>query len=207
MSKLIDLTNKKFGKLTVISRAANDKWAQTMFLCQCDCGQSITVRSSCLKNKNTQSCGCMAKNNNLQHGHRKDRKMTAIYNSWRSIVQRCTNHEHNQYKDYGGRGITVCERWLKFQNFLEDMGEPPPKHSINRIENNEGYCPNNCEWITTKENNRNKRNNLFVQHNGQSRLLVDLSEETRIPYKTLYARIYIYKWSIHKALTTQIRKR
>lgn len=203
-----DLTGKRFTRLLVVSRKDNDNRMNAMWLCQCDCGKQTIVRSSCLKSKNTQSCGCLAKNNNLKHGHRKNSKTTAIYNSWRSMIQRCTNTKHEQYKDYGDRGITVCKEWLKFENFLIDMRkEWKPGLTIERKKNAEGYHPSNCKWTTTKENNRNKRNNLYIQHNKQSRLLIDLSEETKIPYKTLYARIYIYKWSIKKALETSIRRK
>lgn len=124
--------------------------------------------------------------------------------------QRCTNPKNPAYKNYGGRGITICERWLDknngFINFLEDMGECPKGCEIDRINNNLGYCKENCRWVTRYIQSRNKRNNKLFTYKGKIQILKDWAVEYKIKYKTLWMRIYSLKWSIEKALTTPIRK-
>lgn len=125
------------------------------------------------------------------------------------MIQRCTNPNDKRYKNYGGRGITVCKRWRNsFEKFLEDMGEPPTKeHSIDRINNNGNYCKSNCRWVTRKEQNRNKRNNRLITYKGKTQCLIEWAEEYNINYDTLWCRIYKYGWPIEKALTTPVKKR
>lgn len=127
MPRLIDLTGQKFGRLLVIKRVDNNKHGQSMWLCLCSCGIEKIVCGGNLNNGNTQSCRCLNREKiniaNTTHGHRKNRKMSKTYQSWSNIIQRCTNPNHKYYYNYGGREITVCERWMKFENFLEDMGE------------------------------------------------------------------------------------
>jgi len=206
MSCAINLTNKKFGRLAVIRRVDNDKWGNSKWLCQCNCPNKnqIIVLGSNLQSNHTQSCGCLWKEIasacHTKHGHRNDK----IYAIWAAMIQRCTNPNNKQQKNYGGRGITVCEEWLKFPNFFADMGKQPKGYTIERIDNNKGYYKDNCTWTTPQKQARNRRNNLRVTHNGKTQLLVEWSEETKIPYKTLYARIYRYDWSIEKTLTTPV---
>lgn len=113
------------------------------------------------------------------------------YTSWRGMITRCTIPDDNRYHAYGAKGIKVCDRWLEsFENFLEDMGsKPTPKHSIDRIENNKGYYKENCRWATPKEQANNKRNNIKVNHKGTIVTLMQFSEITNTPYKTLWSRI------------------
>ena len=145
----------------------------------------------------------ITKQRSIKHGYSK----TGFYNSWANMTKRCVNSNHISYKNYGGRGIRVCKRWLKFENFLEDMGKSwRPGLQIERIKNNKGYYPDNCCWATREEQNKNKRNNLYVEHDERRQLLVEWSEETGIPYDILYNRIYILNWPPGKALTTPVRK-
>ncbi|MEK0337174.1 MAG: hypothetical protein QQN41_07060, partial [Nitrosopumilus sp.] len=113
---------------------------QSRWLCKCDCGKEIIILGYNLKNGTTKSCGCLRKEKSIQrfikHGHFKNGQMTKIYKSWSCMIQRCTNHNNKSYHNYGGRGIMVCKRWMKFKNFLEDMGEPPKGYQIDRINNN-----------------------------------------------------------------------
>lgn len=213
MGKFIDITGQKFGRLKVIELVRKSNVWQTKWLCECVCKNKRIVLGGNLKNGNTQSCGCLQKeiiqkigSRNIRHGHNKKGKETRTHKSWHCMIQRCTNPNNNNYTNYGRRGITVCERWLKFENFLEDMGERPNNKSIERIKNDLGYNKKNCKWATSKEQNRNTRKNIYVTHNGKTQLLIEWSGETGIPYSILWKRIYMYNWSIQKALTTPAKK-
>jgi len=121
---------------------------------------------------------------------------------------RCTNFNYSGYKDYGGRGITVCERWMKFENFLEDMGEPPTKgHTLDRKNNDRGYCKSNCRWATKKQQMRNKRNNRLLTYKGKTQCMTDWASQYGMNKNTLRSRIVEMNWSIEKALTSPVRKR
>jgi len=204
---MIDLSKQKFGRLIVIERVENYKW-----LCKCDCGIEKIIRGSSLKSGDTKSCGCLAKEQlikrSTKHGHNKKGKQTKIYQSWRHMIERCTNSNYSEYQYYGGRGITVCERWLNFENFLEDMDEPPTQeHSIDRIDNDGNYCKSNCRWATKREQARNTRRNLLITFDGETQCLMWWAEKFNINYHTLYNRIYRNGWPIEKALTTPVQKR
>ncbi len=143
-----DLTGKRFGMLVVVKRDYRFIW-----LCQCDCGTVCRVRSYNLCNGNTKSCGCQR----VKHRHTTHTTVSPTYSVWRSMIQRCTNTKVNSYKLYGGRGITVCERWSDFSNFVADMGERPPGLSLDRRDNDKGYSKANCRWATAAEQTANRR--------------------------------------------------
>lgn len=129
---MIDLSRHKFSRLTVIKQSGKNKHGQIMWLCKCHCGKETVVPGHCLKSGNTRSCGCLQKEIisiiMTKHGHNSKNGKSKIYQSWDDMIQRCTNPNFKQYKDYGGRGITICKRWRNsFENFLEDMGKPPTK--------------------------------------------------------------------------------
>lgn len=216
MPRFINLIGQRFRRLIVIQRVDNDKWGQPMWFCKCDCKNRIIVRSNSLKSGNTQSCGCLQKERSsanceklkFLHGYARTGKQNRTYKSWTGMIQRCTNPNNIGYNDYGGRGITVCERWKKFENFLEDMGESlGPGYSIERIKNNLGYYKENCKWATRKQQARNRRSNIYITHNRKTQLLIEWSEETGIPYSVLWDRIYKHKWTIEKSLETSYKKR
>jgi len=203
MPKIINLIGQTFGRLTVIKRGNNNKYNRSTWLCQCNCGIIKIINSNSLIIGRTKSCGCLHKEGNrLKHGHDIKGKVSTTYSAWVGMKGRCLNVNNRAYKDYGGRGITVCKRWLKFENFLKDMGESPGKgYSLDRIENNKGYYPKNCRWATHKEQCRNRRNNHTINYSGRTRCLMDWAKELNIAYDLLRARIYKYMWPIEKAFT------
>lgn len=155
---IIDLTGNKFGRWTVIKYVGMMKW-----VCKCDCGNMRVVKSSSFKNGNSKSCGCLRKDSVVGrftiHGQSSlNGKKTLTYNTWVGMKQRCNYSKHVGYKNYGGRGIKVCKRWDKFENFYKDMGKRPKGTSIDRIDNDRGYTPKNCKWSTKKEQSLNKSN-------------------------------------------------
>ena len=178
MAKFIDLTNQKFGRLTVVSYNSNNKRGKPTWNCLCECGNISVVYGEHLKSGHTQSCGCSrvekVKERFTTHGHRKRGNTSPTYYIWSAMIQRCTNPTDKRYMDYGGRGITVCDRWLNsFEHFLEDMGECPEGLSIDRIDNNGNYCKENCRWSTITEQAHNRRNNVQLTFNGETKLQED----------------------------------
>ncbi len=206
MGKLIDLTGQKFGRLIVIKRVENDNSGHVQWLCQCDCGEGTMVQGGNLKNSNTKSCGCLHTETITQHGHSSRSIISKIYRIWIQMIQRCTNPNVKNYKNYGGRGIKVCERWRQFENFLQDMGEKPSGLSVDRIDNNGDYCKENCKWSTRKEQNRNTRQNRLITINGITKPLAEWCEIYNLNYKTVCTRIY-RGWTSEEALELVPRKK
>jgi hypothetical protein len=171
--KLIDLTGKQFGRLTVVTLHGRDAHRISTWLCRCECGNSSVVSASRMKRGRTKSCGCLMRevaranlrgnNHGLTHGHSRLHKQTGKrghtpeYITWRGMLQRCNNPSAANFQRYGGRGISVCERWESFENFLADMGPRPPAHTIDRIDVNGHYESGNVRWATAKEQTRNRR--------------------------------------------------
>lgn len=159
MGVFTDISGQKFNRLLVL-RQLGKRGKILLWECLCDCGKKTIVAPHPLKTNKVKSCGCLRKEQNptLRLSHGMARK-TPEYNAWCHIKSRCYNEKTPQFKDYGGRGITVCERWLNsFENFYADMGpRPSPEHSIDRKDNSKGYSPENCYWATSEEQNRNRR--------------------------------------------------
>ncbi len=150
---LLDLTGQRFGRLVAVQVASH---APVKWLCRCDCGETTTARSSHLREGATRSCGCGEGLTKHGHGARGSRR-SSEYTAWANMLARCERPNHPSYPDYGARGITVCERWHVFENFLADMGPKPGGLTLDRIENDGNYEPGNCRWATYSQQNTNQR--------------------------------------------------
>lgn len=162
MGKSLDLVGKVFGRWKVIRKAGSDRHKNIVWLCLCECGTERGVIGSSLKSGMTVSCGCYQKervyNKFRTHGQTVEKRTTAEYGIWASMKNRCKNESVSSWKNYGGRGIKVCERWMVFINFFNDMGVRPSKnHSIDRKNVDGEYSPENCIWSTKQFQERNKR--------------------------------------------------
>jgi hypothetical protein len=195
--KSIDRTGQVFGHLTVIElvptihgKKDNKKW-----LCRCECGVEKIIRVDHLVSGETISCGCkkldLLKEKSTTHGLSQNNDYKSEYLIWVGMKRRCFNKGYKKFIDYGGRGITVCERWTGangFLNFIKDMGKKPTqKHSLDRWPNNDGnYEPDNCRWATMAEQNRNKRDNHWIEFEGKKMVLLDWAKHLNIERHFLY---------------------
>jgi hypothetical protein len=204
MPAKFDLTGLVSGRLTVLScegkRAGNYLWA-----CRCECGGSALVTSHQLRRQTrpTRSCGCLQPAHALTIGARKKthgKSKTQTYRIWHQMLDRCRNPKSTVFAYYGGRGISVCERWRSFENFFADMGERPEGRSIERNDVNGSYEPGNCRWATDKEQNLNKRNTVYMELRGVRKPMMEWAEELGISYDALKGRRKL-GWSDERALT------
>lgn len=173
-------------------------------LCRCICGKEKFVLIDGLRYGRTKSCGCQRRNQ-LTHGL----SGTTEYRAWLAMKQRCYDKNATRYEDWGGRGIEVCEQWQhSFPQFLKDIGpKPSPHHSLERIDNNNDYSPDNCRWATPKEQCRNSRRNRHLTHNDLALTLAEWSERTGLNRTTITQRIDACGWSVEKALSTPVKKK
>jgi hypothetical protein len=174
----------KFGLLTVVSRAENDRFGRSRWNCRCECGNEHIAALFRMKSGHTKSCGCL-KGADAKHGMRH----TATYNSWCAMKQRCNYPGSDEYSNYGGRGIKVCERWNDFATFLADMGERPEGHTIERKDTDGDYEPENCIWATMAQQQRNRRSTILVERNGVTKCVKDWCEELGLNPDVVYGRI------------------
>jgi hypothetical protein len=203
MVSKLNITGMKFGRLTALSPNGHDvspSRKHILWACICDCGKTVDVRLNALRSGVAKSCGCIKKegNSNRKHGMTK----TPEYMTWARIKARCTNPKNQDFLDYGGRGIKMCESWLNsFENFFKDMGERPDgMRSIDRIDVNGDYCKENCRWATDYTQSRNKRNNRNLEFNGLEMCITDWSRHLGINVSTLIQRLR--EWPLEKALST-----
>ena len=198
-----DLTGKKFGRLLALRKKLDGLSSRyTKWVCQCDCGMVCDVSYPGLVRKNhARSCGCLTKEIVSKMFSTHKRSKTKTYEIWAGIKKRCLDKNCNNFDNYGGRGITVCDRWLIFENFLEDMGEIPlDKYSIGRIDNDKGYFRENCQWETRKQQCRNRRSNVNINFRGKTQTLKEWCEELDLIYSMVLRRLYA-NWRIEHAFT------
>lgn len=210
MSGAIDITGKKFGRLTVLRRQGRTAHRLVIWECRCDCGVIVGRIGRCLRKGAATSCGCgsiesLRKNRrsgNPKHGG----YGTPEYIAWRNMRSRCLNPKNSGYRHYGGRGIRVCERWSEsFAAFLEDMGvRPSPKHSLDRSDNDGNYEPSNCRWATRIQQARNRRAARRLELDGTVRCLSEWSAVTGLSREVIRKRLEL-GWSVRRALTTPVK--
>ena len=188
----------KHGRLLIVAAIRKDD--KPAWLCLCDCGKNHVVKNADLRN--TKSCGCLRIDlgkSKQTHGMLRSPE----YKAWHAMKQRCTNPKNKAYANYGGRGIEVCDRWMSFENFYEDMGCRPYKASLDRKNNSLGYSPENCRWATSKQQANNTRSNRWFVVEGQRMTLTDISAQYGVSVQTLSWRMYKMGMSATEAATTK----
>lgn len=194
-----DLTGKRIGRLTVIRDSGKDKKGNYKWECKCDCGNTTTVTSSHLITGHTRSCGCLLIKHHMWN--------TRQYQIWRAMLDRCYNPRIKSYKDYGGRGISVCEKWQTFEGFWDDIASGYSKDlTIDRINVNGNYEPNNCRWATRRTQGNNRRNNVLLTHEGVTDTITNWARKLGVNANTLISR-YHRGYSVEEILTLPVRRK
>ena len=211
-----NLVGMKFGRLTVMDRESpKSKKTKGLWICKCECGNVIKVNTNNLKSGNTTSCGCKRKEILSQLRTKHGESDARLYNVWLGMKKRCYNAKDVQYKNYGGRGITICDEWKdSFVNFSQwayengyDKDAPKGQCTIDRIDVDGCYEPENCRWVDRYIQMNNKRNNRILTYNGESHTLAEWCEIVNIPYSSLESRLDKLHWSVEKTLTTPTRNK
>lgn len=202
----LNLVGSRFGRLIVLKDLGNDNNGKPSWLCKCDCGNELTTGTLVLRSGKKKSCGCLRREKSrdraiarTKHGHYSGNRPTPEWTAWASMRQRCLRPSHPQYSSYGGRGIKICERWMLFENFLADMGTKPAAppgmkraFSLDRIDNERGYEPDNCRWATSTTQNNNTRGNHRITIHGSTQTLSQWAKElgvTRSQIRRLSERL------------------
>lgn len=217
-TRIRDLRGEVFGRLTVLAYAGvtrtplrrpnghRDVRVRHDWQCHCLCGRHIIVWHHALLSGDNLSCGCLRRELNIKRKRTHGKSDTSMYRRWNTMRERCNNPRNAKYPNYGGRGITVCQDWQdSFTMFLADVGEPPfHGASIERIDNNQGYFPENVRWASRSEQQRNTSGNHLLTFQGKTQTLVAWCEELALPYFTIAARLNRQGWSVDRALSTPI---
>ena len=200
---LKDITGQRFGRLVVLEYLGRSKW-----LCICDCGATMIAGTGHLKSGHTCSCGCYQKERTSETHKKHGERATRLYNIWAKMKARCLNEKESCFERYGGRGIQVCEEWAQsFETFAEwaYSNGYAENLTIDRIDNNKGYSPENCRWATMKDQSNNRRSNRLLTHNGETRTLAQWSEAAGIKPRALTRRLDRWGWSLSEALTIPVQ--
>ena len=210
MGKLIDLTGQRFGRLVVEEFAYVDKHGNAIWRCKCDCGNLKTVGSREIRKGITKSCGCLRKENLYKCSWRHGGKHTRLYTIWVNMIARIENENERDYRKYGGRGIKICEEWRndfqQFYNWAMNHGYRDDL-TIDRIDVNGHYCPENCRWIPLQEQYLNMRKNVRIEYRGENLTLAEWSRKLNINRNTLWTRIQELGWTAEKAIETPVDRR
>jgi hypothetical protein len=193
-----NLTGQKFGRLTVVSRGPTN--GHIYWVCTCECGGTATVASNRLRLGRTTSCGCARGT----HHESKSGSVTPMYRVWMQMRERCNNPKSKSYKNYGGRGITVCPEWDSYPQFAADMGERPPGHSLDRKDNDGPYAPWNCRWATALEQMANTRAVRVICFDGRVQHLSAWAREFGVPVPTLHT--WLWKYGEAEAMNKALRR-
>lgn len=204
--RIKNITGQRFGRLVALGYTGSSvPEGKALWLCQCECGSQVVVSGKQLRTNRTRSCGCLHREatGNMSRSH--GMTETRIYSIWCNMRVRCQNTNTPQFKNHGGRGISVCDRWQCFENFYADMGDPPSNiHTIDRIDNDGNYCPDNCRWATPKEQSCNTRANHVVDYDGKSMNISQWAEYLGISGHVIHSRIR-RGWTIERSLSTPLR--
>lgn len=205
---MVDLTNCKFGRLTVVGFERKNRYGISIWRCQCDCGNKSIVASSDLRSGNTQSCGCLQRELIAERSRKHGLCYNPRYTTWSRMKSRCLNPNFASYPSHGGRGIRVCQEWIDsfetFNNYVKTLpGYDNPELSLDRLDNNGHYEPGNVRWATKSEQQRNKRNNQLITFNGKTQLLRDWAVELNLNFNTLSTRFF-RGWSDEEILERPI---
>lgn len=205
MSTIKDLIGQRFNHLVVIERDFNSPYKGTYWKCLCDCGNITSVKSTNLRNDLVKSCGCLVHEKHNTHHLSQE----PLYRLWNSIKRRCYDEKHKAYKYYGRRGITMCPEWLDFETFYKWANENGYKRglSIDRRDNQKGYNPDNCKWVSAKVQANNRRSCRMYSYNGKTQNLTQWCEELNLNYKRVYSRLNKYHWDFKKAITEPLDPR
>ncbi len=201
MEGKLELEGQRFGRWLVRAEVYDrGKSGEVFWWCVCDCGTQRAVKGAILRNGQSQSCGCLHRERVTKHGMFRSRE----WKTWNSLLQRCENPNSPDYSRYGGRGISICAAWHEFENFYIDMGDRPPGTSLDRINVDEGYCPENCRWASATVQQRNRRDAIIVEWRGERKNIHDWAEQLGLVMSTLKNRLGA-GWSVEEAFTTPAR--
>lgn len=200
-----NMLGMRFERLVVLKQAASDSNGNAKWHCQCDCGEKTISYGFNLRNKESKSCGCHSRDILIKNATKHGMSKSPTWTSWSDMKSRCLNKNNVRYRHYGGRGIKICKRWVhSFENFIADMGErPSPNYTIDRINNDGNYEPNNCRWATYTEQNNNRKNTLWVIYKNNK---MSLQQSIRaagcvVTWHTASQRIG-RGWTVDKAVET-----
>ncbi len=206
--KVMDLTNQRFGRLVVLVQDDSDKNGHAKWICECDCGNVVSVYGSNLVRNLSISCGCFrvqhTKLSKTTHGCTD----TPIYKKWEGMKRRCSTLSGSRYGYYKKKGIQVCAEWIEFENFKQwaIANGYQDNLSLDRIDNSQGYCPDNCRWVTFSQQMHNKTNNRVIEYNGIKHDIAEWAAIVGLKYDTLRSRLLILKWPVVDALFTVVEE-
>ena len=203
MPRRIDLTGQRFGRLVALKFTGDDKNRHRLWECRCDCGRTVNIDINSLRSGKSKSCGCSRKGINKTHG----KSGTRLYGIWADMLQRTYNPDERCYANYGGRGITVCDEWMEFEAFYQwaIQNGYSEELTIDRIDNDKGYFPENCRWVTRKVQGNNKRSNRRLEYQGQTKTLEDWAILFGMKLGTVANRLNL-GLSVEKALEIPVKE-
>ena len=200
MGHFVDISGEVFGRLTAHKVVRRNKHNQLIWSCTCECGTETEALAFLLRRGEKQSCGCLHREITASINRTHGKTRTKIYAIWRSMMQRCYDNNSHAYDRYGKRGIEVCDRWKKFENFYADMGDKPQGMSLERIDNNGNYEPSNVIWASDKAQANNRRSNVILEYQGRKQTMQQWADESGIKIGTIWARLH-RGWTVERAIS------